>query len=302
MPPIRSDGLLDIGVGHRKWGQQADRLRSGGVHHEALLEQQAARHVRRVRQVEADHQAEPARLEAEAAEAAGEPLAAPAHRVEEAVAGRPRRARRWRPRRSPGRPRRWSRGRRAPAPTRSPGWSRRRPRAARRRVPSPPSSRPGARRAARAPRACRCGPCRTGSRRRSGARRARRRPRERPPARPGRAGGCRTRPGSARAARPPCARDTAATSASRSFRGTTVKPGTSGANGACFDSCGVAESAPIVRPWKPPSLTTNSPPGRRLRASFSAHSIASAPELHRKTRPPSDRSESRFASVIPGSV
>src|SRR5215218_869065 len=31
-------------------------------------------------------------------------------------------------------------------------------------------------------------------------------------------------------------------------RGTAVKPGTSGAKGACFDSCGVAESAPIVRP------------------------------------------------------
>ena len=38
-------------------------------------------------------------------------------------------------------------------------------------------------------------------------------------------------------------------------------PGTSGANGACLVSCGVADSAPMVRPWKPPSSTTKSPPG-----------------------------------------
>ena len=31
-------------------------------------------------------------------------------------------------------------------------------------------------------------------------------------------------------------------------RGAAAKPGTSGANGTCFDSCGVAERAPIVRP------------------------------------------------------
>ena len=48
---------------------------------------------------------------------------------------------------------------------------------------------------------------------------------------------------------------------SGSSRGTTLKPGTSGANGACLASCGVADSAPIVRPWKPPSSTTKSPPG-----------------------------------------
>ena len=35
---------------------------------------------------------------------------------------------------------------------------------------------------------------------------------------------------------------------SGSSRGTALKPGTSGANGACLASCGVAESAPIVRP------------------------------------------------------
>ena len=95
---------------------------------------------------------------------------------------------------------------------------------------------------------------------------------------------------------------TAARRASTSLRGTTRKPGTSGANGACFDSWGVAERAPIVRPWKPPSITTNSPPVRRLRASLSAHSIASAPELQRNTRPPSERSASRLARRMPGSV
>ena len=31
-----------------------------------------------------------------------------------------------------------------------------------------------------------------------------------------------------------------------------AEPGTSGANGACLASCGVADSAPYVRPWKRP--------------------------------------------------
>ena len=95
---------------------------------------------------------------------------------------------------------------------------------------------------------------------------------------------------------------TARASASLSSRGTTLKPGTSGANGACLDSCGVAESAPIVRPWKPPSSTTKSPPAWRRRAILSAHSIASVPELVKNTRPPSEQSTSRFASRIAGSV
>ena len=58
----------------------------------------------------------------------------------------------------------------------------------------------------------------------------------------------------------------------------------SGANGSCLVSCGVADSAPIVRPWKAPSSTTISPPRRRLRASLIAASLASAPELPKKTR------------------
>ena len=95
---------------------------------------------------------------------------------------------------------------------------------------------------------------------------------------------------------------TACPSASGSSRGTTLNPGTSGAKGACFSSWGVAESEPIVRPWKPPSSTTKSPPCRRLRASLIAHSFASVPELQRNARPPSELSTSRFASRIAGSV
>ena len=95
---------------------------------------------------------------------------------------------------------------------------------------------------------------------------------------------------------------TALASACASSRATTSKPGTSGANGACFVSCGVADSAPIVRPWKPPSTTTKPPPGLRFRASLIAHSLASAPELQKNTLPPSERSERRRASRIAGSV
>src|SRR3954470_4378276 len=95
---------------------------------------------------------------------------------------------------------------------------------------------------------------------------------------------------------------TAAARAAGSSRGTASKPGTSGAKGACLASCGVADSAPIVRPWKPPSSTTKPPPARWRRHSLSAHSTASAPELQRKTLPPSERSASRCASLMPGSV
>ena len=86
------------------------------------------------------------------------------------------------------------------------------------------------------------------------------------------------------------------------LRGAASKPGTSGANGACLVSWGVADSAPIVRPWKPPSTTTKRPPGFRRRASLMAHSTASAPELQKNTLPPSDSSDSRAASRIAGSV
>ena len=77
---------------------------------------------------------------------------------------------------------------------------------------------------------------------------------------------------------------------------TARKPGTSGANGACLDSWGVAESAPYVRPWNAPWNTTISPRGRALRTSFSAASLASAPELQKNTAEPNERSTSRSAS------
>ena len=47
---------------------------------------------------------------------------------------------------------------------------------------------------------------------------------------------------------------------------------------------------------------TKRPPGRRLRASFSAASLASAPELQKNTLPPSERAVSRSASRVIGSV
>ena len=72
---------------------------------------------------------------------------------------------------------------------------------------------------------------------------------------------------------------TALPSASPSPRGTTSKPGTSGANGACLASWGVAERAPIVRPWKSSSITTKPPPRAPPAGELEAHSIASVPEL-----------------------
>ena len=83
---------------------------------------------------------------------------------------------------------------------------------------------------------------------------------------------------------------------------TATKPGTSGANGACLDSCGVADSEPYVRPWKPRCTETMVPRGLALRATFSAASLASVPELAKCTLPPSEDSARRRASRSPGSV
>ena len=94
---------------------------------------------------------------------------------------------------------------------------------------------------------------------------------------------------------------TASASTSGSL-GTTTKPGTSGANGACFDSCGVADSAPYVRPWNPSSSTMIFPTGLALRASLIAASLASAPELARNTLPCSELSDRRAESSSAGWV
>ena len=84
---------------------------------------------------------------------------------------------------------------------------------------------------------------------------------------------------------------------------TATKPGTSGANGACLASCGVADSAPYVRPWKPRCTETIVPPGLALRASFSAASSASVPELAKWTLPPSERRRPAAGRArMPGSV
>ena len=81
-----------------------------------------------------------------------------------------------------------------------------------------------------------------------------------------------------------------------------MKPGTSGANGACLASCGVADSAPYVRPWNALWATMMSPRGRALRTSLIAASLASAPELQKNTMPPSDREASRAASSTLGAL
>ena len=62
-----------------------------------------------------------------------------------------------------------------------------------------------------------------------------------------------------------------------------------------------------MRPWKSPSKLTISGasmprPWACLRATLIAHSLASVPELAKKTRPPRLDSESRRASRAIGSV
>ena len=78
---------------------------------------------------------------------------------------------------------------------------------------------------------------------------------------------------------------TAAASAAASPYGTNCVPGTSGANGVRLPSWPVIDSAPIERPWKPPSPATTVPRPVR-RASLNAASFASVPELAKNTRPP----------------
>ena len=100
----------------------------------------------------------------------------------------------------------------------------------------------------------------------------------------------------------PVAGPTAAASASRSFGATNVAPGESGSNGARLAGWPVTESAPSVRPWKPPSSATTPGLPVALRAYFSADSFASAPELQKNEAAPPKRAESRSASVSIGSV
>ena len=81
-----------------------------------------------------------------------------------------------------------------------------------------------------------------------------------------------------------------------------ARRGRAGANGSRFADCPVAESAPSVLPWKPPSSATTPDRPVALRAYFSAASIASAPELQKNACAPPKRSESSDASCSAGSV
>ena len=94
----------------------------------------------------------------------------------------------------------------------------------------------------------------------------------------------------------------AASSDSTSLGRANEIPGTSGPKPSHFDGCPVAESAPSVRPWNPPSSATIRVRPVALRAILSAASLASAPELQKKARPPGKRSESSAASRSIGSV
>ena len=100
----------------------------------------------------------------------------------------------------------------------------------------------------------------------------------------------------------PTSPSTAARSASTSFGWTKRTPGRSGSNGARLAGCPVAESAPEVRPWKPPSRATTPAFPVALRAYFSAASTASAPELQKNACAPPKRAESCEASRSAGSV
>jgi hypothetical protein len=86
-------------------------------------------------------------------------------------------------------------------------------------------------------------------------------------------------------------------SAATSPYGTWATSPGSGRNGSAFAGWPVSASAPIVRPWNPPSAATT--PVRPVRRdSLNAASLASAPELAKKTRPGRPASDSnRSASV-----
>jgi hypothetical protein len=76
----------------------------------------------------------------------------------------------------------------------------------------------------------------------------------------------------------------AASSASGLLNGTCEKPGTSGPNRSRYSGPHVAESAPIVLPWKPRIVATMPVRFVAARANFRAPSTASVPLLQRKNR------------------
>ena len=97
---------------------------------------------------------------------------------------------------------------------------------------------------------------------------------------------------------------TAARRAASSPYGTWVTPGRSGSNGSRYAGLWVSASAPVLRPWNAPSAATiRVRPVRR--ASLTAASTASVPELAKKTAEPggaaatsSSRSASSTCAVV----
>src|SRR3954451_24190802 len=87
-----------------------------------------------------------------------------------------------------------------------------------------------------------------------------------------------------------------------SFGCATRTPWSSGSKAARFAGWPVADSEPLVRPWKLPSSAITPVRPVALRAYFRAASFASAPELQKKPRAPPNRSDRRRASSSAGSV
>ena len=96
----------------------------------------------------------------------------------------------------------------------------------------------------------------------------------------------------------------ARSTARRSLNGTYLNPPGSGSKPWWYFSCAVAVTVASVRPWKPPRIVMMSPRSlapcslAHLRASLIADSLASAPELEKKTRSANEWSQSSLASWV----
>jgi hypothetical protein len=97
---------------------------------------------------------------------------------------------------------------------------------------------------------------------------------------------------------------TARSAARRSPNGTYLKPGSSGSKPCWYFSVGVAERAPMVRPWNAPRMVTMSTRSLAkvsfayFRASLIAASLASVPELQKNARSAKECSHRSFARWI----
>jgi hypothetical protein len=83
-----------------------------------------------------------------------------------------------------------------------------------------------------------------------------------------------------------------------------LKPGRSGSNPCWYFSVGVADSAPMVRPWNAPRIVTMSTTSEArvsfayFRTSLIAASFASVPELQKSTRSAKEWSHRSLARWI----